>query len=121
MAERRPLPIAALILLLAWLVVPAGGGRAAPDDAYTVSGIAVDATAESGAAARDKAIAEGQREAFGRLLQRLVGEGSAQPPGSTTHSRSPVPRIGVTRSPWLTLAVVVRIECDINGSASIEM
>jgi hypothetical protein len=77
MAERRPLPIAALILLLAWLVVPAGGGRAAPDDAYTVSGIAVDATAESAAAARDRAIAEGQREAFRRLLQRLVGEGSA--------------------------------------------
>jgi hypothetical protein len=77
MPERRPLPIAALVLLLAWLVVPAGTGRAAPEDAYTVSGVGVDATAESAAAARDKAIAAGQREAFHKLLQRLVGEGAA--------------------------------------------
>jgi hypothetical protein len=47
---------------------------AAPEDAYAVSGIAVDATAASAAAARDKAIADGQREAFKQLIQRLVAK-----------------------------------------------
>jgi len=36
----------------------------------------VDATAESAAAAREKAIAQGQRDAFERLMDRLVAEGS---------------------------------------------
>ncbi len=76
MAQRRPLSIAGLLLLLAW-TLPAGTVLGAPADAYTVSGIAVDATAESAAAAREKAIAEGQREAFDRLILRLVADGFA--------------------------------------------
>ena len=76
MAERRLLLLPGLALVLA-LMFQGGTSLAAPEDAYTVSGIAVDATAESAAAARDKAIAQGQREAFRRLLQRLVGQGAA--------------------------------------------
>lgn len=41
-------------------------------DVYTVAGVEVDATADSAAAARVKAIAEGQQVAFGRLMDRLV-------------------------------------------------
>jgi hypothetical protein len=76
MAERRPSLLAGLVLVLA-LIFQGGTSLAAPEDAYTVGGIAVDATAESAAAAREKAIAEGQREAFRQLLNRLVGEGAA--------------------------------------------
>lgn len=75
MAERHPFLIAGLVLILAW-ALPAGMGLAAPGDAYKVGGIDVDTTAESAADARDQAIAEGQREAYRRLLQRLVGEGA---------------------------------------------
>ncbi|MEQ8666204.1 MAG: DUF2066 domain-containing protein [Rhodospirillales bacterium] len=39
---------------------------------FEVRDVAVDATAESAAAARDQALAIGQREAFYRLLQRLT-------------------------------------------------
>ena len=77
MAERRPPLLPALALLLA-LLFQGGSSLAAPEDAYTVGGIAVDATAESAAAAREKAIAQGQREAFRQLLRRLVGEGAAE-------------------------------------------
>jgi uncharacterized protein DUF2066 len=76
MAERRSPLLPALAVLLA-LLLPGGASRAGPEDAYTVGGIAVDATAESAAAAREKAIAQGQREAFRQLLHRLVGAGAA--------------------------------------------
>jgi hypothetical protein len=76
MAERRSPLLPALAVFLALLLL-GGASRAAPEDAYTVGGIAVDATAESAAAAREKAIAEGQREAFRQLLHRLVGQGAA--------------------------------------------
>ncbi|HXV23559.1 MAG TPA: DUF2066 domain-containing protein [Alphaproteobacteria bacterium] len=75
MVERRLFLIAGLVLIFAW-VLPAGMGLAAPGDAYKVGGVDVDTTAESAAAARDNAILEGQREAYRRLLQRLVGEGA---------------------------------------------
>jgi hypothetical protein len=77
MAERRISLLAAMVLFLA-LVFQGEASLAAPEDAYTVGGIAVDATAESAAAAREKAIADGQREAFRQLLHRLVGEGAAE-------------------------------------------
>ncbi len=41
-------------------------------DVFTVSRVAVDVTAEAAAAARETALAEGQRTAFRRLLQRLT-------------------------------------------------
>ena len=39
---------------------------------YRIVGVTVDATAESGVAARDQAIAAGQREGLTRLMQRLT-------------------------------------------------
>ena len=41
-------------------------------DIFTVTGVAVDAQAETAAAARELALAEGQRQAFRRLLERLI-------------------------------------------------
>lgn len=41
-------------------------------DVYEVSGIAVDVTAETAAAARDQALVDGEREAFRTLLRRLT-------------------------------------------------
>jgi hypothetical protein len=73
MAQRRFLLVAGLLVLVAW-IFRAEPVLAAPEDAYAVSGIAVDATAASAAAARDKAIADGQREAFKQLIQRLVAK-----------------------------------------------
>lgn len=42
------------------------------DEAFTVRGIEVDVTAESAAAARDRALLEAQRKAFDQLLQSLA-------------------------------------------------
>lgn len=58
-------------LLLALLLLAPAASRA--DDAmFTVSPVAVDVTAESAAAARDAAIAEGQRRAFETVLSRMT-------------------------------------------------
>ena len=63
-----------LLLLLAMSCsLSALGVAAAPlEDVFTVSGVAVDAEAETAAAAREPALAEGQRRAFRRLIERLV-------------------------------------------------
>jgi hypothetical protein len=45
---------------------------AALEDVFTVRGVAVDAEAETAATARELALAEGQRQAFRRLLDRLI-------------------------------------------------
>jgi hypothetical protein len=67
----------AIILALAALAVavlpsvaqsPAG----APGDVYAVRGVEIDRSAATAAQARDQAIAEGQRAAWGRLVERLV-------------------------------------------------
>jgi hypothetical protein len=58
--------IAAATLLIG-LVLPA-----AAVDLYRIDGVPVDATAESGVAARELAIANGQREALVRLMRRLT-------------------------------------------------
>lgn len=52
------------------LVLLAGGARA--QDVYTVSGVEVDVTAETAAEARERAIARAHRQAFDRLVARLV-------------------------------------------------
>ncbi|MBI1272619.1 MAG: DUF2066 domain-containing protein [Alphaproteobacteria bacterium] len=41
------------------------------DDLYAVHGVDVDITSDNAAAARDKAIAQGQRDALGQLLARM--------------------------------------------------
>ena len=60
----------AVALALAALVWLAGPVRAA--DIYRIDGVPVDAVAESGVAAREQAIAGGQREGLTRLMRRLT-------------------------------------------------
>jgi hypothetical protein len=66
-AAGRPL-IRALALALALI----GAWPATAADLYTVSGVSVDVTADSAAAAREQAIAAGHRQAFAQLMDRLV-------------------------------------------------
>jgi len=61
--------------ILALAVSLGGGGALAaggPPDVYEVAGIPVDVTAETAAAARDRALADGHAQAFRRLLARLT-------------------------------------------------
>lgn len=51
---------------------PAGAQAVRAANPFVVSGVAVDATAESAAAARPLALSEGQRRAFSQLLRRLT-------------------------------------------------
>src|SRR5215468_1375095 len=71
--------IAALwILIIALATLAVVGWRTAQAAApYVVSGVPVDVTAADSATARDQAIAEGQRKAFGMLMQQLVGTDKA--------------------------------------------
>lgn len=62
--------------------IPDQGAVAAPvnpDAVFDVDGVAVDVTAASAAAARDKAIFDGQRAALGTLLERLDAKKAADP------------------------------------------
>lgn len=53
-------------------VVPMQAALAQVEDVYTVSGVAVDETADTASAARDRAIAIGHVKAFDRLIARIV-------------------------------------------------
>jgi hypothetical protein len=65
------------LVLVAGLAFGAGSANAAPaPDLFTVTGIKVDATAESATAARDQAMAEGRPIAWTRLFRRLVAQGN---------------------------------------------
>lgn len=77
----------AILLLLVLIGVPLCGplparAQADADEAFTVRGIEVDVTAESAAAARDRALLEAQRKAFDQLLLSLASPGdvAALPP-----------------------------------------
>src|SRR3982750_3742865 len=59
--------MAAALLLLAGIAVARAQG-----EALSVEGIAVDVTADSAQAARDKALVQAQRKAFDQLMQTLV-------------------------------------------------
>ncbi len=61
-----------VLLLAAIFIAPRPATTAEAEDLFTVSGIAVDATARSAALARDVALAEGQRRALEQLWRRLV-------------------------------------------------
>ncbi|HJN04293.1 MAG TPA: hypothetical protein QF665_04170, partial [Alphaproteobacteria bacterium] len=61
-----------VLLLAAIFIAPRPATAAEAEDLFTVSGIAVDATARSAALARDVALAEGQRRALEQLWRRLV-------------------------------------------------
>ncbi len=54
------------------LSVAPAGGTAIAQDVFEVSGVAVDVTAETAAAARARALASGERRAFEILLDRLT-------------------------------------------------
>ncbi len=60
---------AGLFTLGVFAPVPA---RAQGDDVYTVRGVQVDATAENAAAARAKALIDGQRRALARVFERVA-------------------------------------------------
>jgi len=71
------------MLRLSFLVVVAGlafgaaAVNAAPaPDLFTVTGVKVDATAESATTARDQAMSEGRPVAWTRLFRRLVAQGN---------------------------------------------
>jgi hypothetical protein len=65
--------ILGLLALLSSAPAASAQGDASGDgDVFTVSGVAVDATADTAAAARDRALAEGQKAALGRLFARMV-------------------------------------------------
>lgn len=66
-------------VLAAGILAMSGAPEAA--DMYRIQGVPVDATAESGVAAREQAIAAGQREGLTRLMQRLTSP--------TAHGRLP--------------------------------
>jgi len=60
------------VLLVSIVILAASRPVFAASDVFEVSDVPVDATAVSAAAARESALAEGQREAFARLLYRLT-------------------------------------------------
>lgn len=70
----------AVVILAAplWAQTPAPQARRATTEVFTVSGVAVEKTAATAAAARSEAIAEGQRQAFQRLMRRLIPAGAAE-------------------------------------------
>ncbi len=57
---------------VACVICVLGLGQATAQTVYTVAGVEVDANAETAAAARNIALANGQREAVRRLLRRLT-------------------------------------------------
>ena len=69
-----------LLLVLAWLLAWVATAVQAAE-IYRIDSVPVDAAAESGVAARDLAIANGQREGLIRLMQRLTSP--------TEHARLP--------------------------------
>lgn len=63
---------AAVCVVAALLAAGAGPARADTADVFEVKGVAVDVTAKTAAAAREQALAEGERVAFRRLLERMT-------------------------------------------------
>ncbi len=72
------LVVAALLALAA----PAGAQapRSGQDDVFTVADVGVDVTDATATQAREKALLDGQRQAFQRLMQRLSSDASARAP-----------------------------------------
>ena len=66
-----PAPVAAVFVTLA-LALSAVPGHGQQADVFEVGNVAVDVTADTAAAAREQALAQGERDAFDRLVRRLV-------------------------------------------------
>ncbi len=63
-----------LFLCLALIASATGAAVAQMSDPFTVTGVRVDQTSQSAAQARNLAIADGQKQAFERLVERLTVE-----------------------------------------------
>lgn len=61
-------------LLTAWASLACVAAPTRAQDVFTVENVAVDATAETAAAARERAMAQGQQAALAKLFTRLVPE-----------------------------------------------
>jgi uncharacterized protein DUF2066 len=72
----RRLCVVGAALLLA-VLLPAAAARAQTSDVFEVRDVDVDVTADSAAAARDKALLDGQRMAFDTLLGRVASKDDA--------------------------------------------
>lgn len=70
--HRRPLSAFAAFSLMFLPLMEGQTARAQARDVFEVKGVAVDVTADTAAAAREQALAEGERIAYGRLIGRLV-------------------------------------------------
>lgn len=71
----RRFSVAVPLLLVVFFLVAAGGSAARAQgalDVFTIRGVAVDVTAANGNAAKEQALADGQRQAFQQLLERLT-------------------------------------------------
>jgi len=77
LARLRHIAAATIVgaLVLGSALVAGGPARAA--NPYEVTGVPVDVTAADAATARDQAIVQGQRKAFGMLMEQLVGADKA--------------------------------------------
>jgi len=70
-----------------WAQTAAPQARRAQTEAFAVAGVAVEKTGATGAAARAEAMAEGQRQAFQRLMRRLIPAGTATYPPTPPAAR----------------------------------
>ena len=70
--QRRSLAVIVAITLLLSPLLAGQAANAQVRNVFEVKGVAVDVTADTAAAARGQALAEGERIAYGRLLERLV-------------------------------------------------
>jgi uncharacterized protein DUF2066 len=66
---------AACAALIGFFLISGARGVLGAPEAFTVRGVLVDVTADAATAARDAAHAQGQVEAFGRLMARLLPRG----------------------------------------------
>lgn len=71
-----------VVAVLLVLAAPAGAQapRGVQDDVFTVTEVAVDVTDATALQAREKALLDGQRQAFQRLTQRLASDAAARVP-----------------------------------------
>ena len=77
MARRGSVRLVMLAAGLAFAVIStAAAAQTADEGVFVVQGVVVDRTADTATAARELALAEGQRRAYGRLMARLVPAGA---------------------------------------------
>jgi hypothetical protein len=70
--RRLPPHLLMTVVLAVFATLASPWAAVAADDVFTVSNVAVDATAATAAAARERALQDGQRRAFDQLLRRLT-------------------------------------------------